>query len=501
MMLRELLVEGTLSRSELYHRGDAKHLKTLINLAKANHPFELAAAAQKQYGASTGIVVKSELEKMEPFLNDVESIPSGFPDKIKMIINGKEELVRLTAIEKTGIFTGISDKKEAATAAFNTGHIAELCMGLAVTTKFFNYGAPISVPTVLDTVGLLQSAKEDKNYVFRITHSLRYPERKSKTDTLNFLARVPGISAEAFLAMTKNKQFDSKVQAVLASAVAYVNESVAVRSSIEKVRKDPNNNVIDIISDGTTDSKGTKADLVLSVDGSRVNLLSLKTYSTDTLGQVSGISYENLSKWFKISFGFNLAAYKDQFGFEKLTTTDKAKRKAATEAIYAKLLKFYDSTVAPFVINKIEKQSPNREAAIVKQLAQAALYHSRGEKLEDVEIIKLDDKISSGGYKVLKFSDSLNEAMRRLDLEVRYLNQGNSRTIQIFAVDALADNIDVKPIKLCQFRTTKMGGYPRNYFETGPMLEKLTMVGQGGGATQPADTAAPVKSGSLRKSK
>lgn len=499
MMLRELLLEGNITRAELYHRGDAQHLKTLIDLVKANHPFELTTSAQQQLGASTAIIAKTEIKRLEPFLKNIEAIRTSFPAKLKMIVNGKLQDVSLGSIEKTKVFTGRS--KDAEIGTFNTGHIAELCMGLSVTTKFSSYGAPITVLEVLETVNQLQSGKEDKNYVFRLTRSLRYPERGSKTDTLNFLARVPGISAEAFLNMIKSKRFDSKVQAVLASAVAYVNESAAVRNSIERVRKDPNNNVIDIVSDGTTDSKGTKADLVLAVDGSKVNLLSLKTYSTDTLGQISGVAYENLNKWFKISFGLNLAAYKNQFSFGMLDTKDKAKRKAASEKIYAELLKFYDNTVAPFVINKIEKQSPQREAAIVKQLAQAALYHSRGEKLEDVEIIKLDDKISTGGYKVLKFSDDIVEAMQRLDLDVRYLNKDNSRTIQIFAVDALADNIDVKPIKLCQFRTTKMGGYPRNYFETGPMLEKLTMVGQGGGAAASAGTATPAKSGSLRKSK
>ena len=238
----------------------------------------------------------------------------------------------------------------------------------------------------------------------------------------------------------------------------------------------------------------------MSVDGKKVNLLSLKTYSTDTLGQISGITYENLNKWFLTSFGFNFAPYKDQFKFDRLVTNDKAKRKTAADDIYKKLLTFYDKTVMPFVVQKIEKQTPNKEAAIVKQLANAALYHSRGDKLEDVEIVKLDDKISRGGYKVLKFSNDLEQAMRRLDLEVRYLNQGESRTIQIFAVDALDDNIDVKPIKLCQFRTTKMGGYPRNYFEIGPMLEQLTLIGKSSSVSSDTKTN-PVKQTSIRKLK
>ena len=497
MMFRDLLIEATLSRSELYHRGDAKHLRTLVTMAKSNHPFELSAKAQEKYNSKTAVVDKSEIKKMEPFLSNIESIKTDFPDQLLMIVNGKKVNVKLTDIEKTKLFTGIDS---ATKEAFNTGHIAELCMGLSVATKFINFGKPITVNDVIATVNLAATRRDDKNYLFQVEQSLVYPEKKSKTDTLKFLARVPGVSAEAFLDMVRKKQFADKVQAVLASAVAYVNESAGVANSILQVRTDPNNNKIDIVSDGTTDAKGTKADLILSVDGKKVNLLSLKTYSTDTLGQISGITYENLNKWFLTSFGFNFAPYKDQFKFDRLVTNDKAKRKTAADDIYKKLLTFYDKTVMPFVVQKIEKQTPNKEAAIVKQLANAALYHSRGDKLEDVEIVKLDDKISRGGYKVLKFSNDLEQAMQRLDLKVRYLNQGESRTIQIFAVDAADDNIDVKPIKLCQFRTTKMGGYPRNYFEIGPMLEQLTLIGKSSSVSSDTKTN-PVKQTSIRKLK
>jgi hypothetical protein len=66
--------------------------------------------------------------------------------------------------------------------------------------------------------------------------------------------------------------------------------------------------------------------------------------------------------------------------------------------------------------------------------------------------------------------------MRHLDLDVKYVNQGNSRTIQIWAKPAEGDKIAKGSNKICQFRTSRMGGYTRNFFESGPMLEALTAV-------------------------
>jgi hypothetical protein len=146
------------------------------------------------------------------------------------------------------------------------------------------------------------------------------------------------------------------------------------------------------------------------------------------------------------------------------------------EEIYQNLLtKIYDGYVIGEVRKRIENQKPGKEAQIVKQLVKSAQYHARGEKLEDVEIVKLDDRVSAGGYKILKFSDDLEDAMRHLDLEVKYLDKGQSRTIQIWVKPEPGEPV-AKGNKdmLCQFRTTKMGPNYRNYFETGEMLEKLT---------------------------
>lgn len=465
MILRDILVvEKNLTASELIKYG-GKYLRTLIDLVDADKPLPIDPEYRNRFAEPYAVVNKDQIPLLQAALDNPD-IKSALPKKVRMTINGEEQEQPLSILFKGKEFTNLEGKK-----SYNAGHLAELFMGLAVSAKFFNIGKQLTNEQVFDMTGHIKSQLDGNNYVFNIERTITYPDMSSKSDTLSFLARIPARSAEAFIEQANARKFNSDLQAVFSSAIKYVNESNSVQISCEKVRKDKNNNRIDVVSDGTSDAKGTKADLTLKVDGTKVNLLSLKTYGSDTLGQTSGLSFENLSKWFKTNFDLNINAHKDQF--------DPAQ---GEETVYNNLLKFYDDVVFPYVEEQIENQKPGAEAAIVKQLARAANIYARGDTLEDVEIVKLDDKISSGSYKILRFSDNLQDVMLHLDLDVRYINKGNSRTIQIWTVPAEGEKVAKGSNRLCQFRTTKMGGYARNYFESGPMLEALTAV------NKPADT-------------
>lgn len=459
MFFRELfLSEKSLTAAELL-KHDGKYLRILIDLINSDTELPIDPSYRDRFTNPYAIVDKSEVEVLQAALNSGD-IKANLPKEVKMYVDGKLDKQPLSILFKGKEFTNLEGKK-----AYNAGHLAELFMGLSVSAKFFNIGQTLTNEQVLDMIGHIQSQVEGKNYVFTIERTITYPDMGSKSDTLSFLARVPARSAEAFIEQANARKFDGDLQAVFSSAIKYVNESDSVQTSCEKVRKDKNNNRIDVISDGTTDAKGTKADLTLKVDGSKVNLLSLKTFGSDTLGQFSGLTLPNLTKWFKINFNMDITPYKDQFD-----------PSLGEEQIYKNLLKFYDDTVHPYVVKTIEDQKPGKEAEIVKQLSHAANIYARGESLEDVEIVKLDDKIASGSYKILKFSANLQEAMKHLDLDVKYVNQGNSRTIQIWTKPAEGEKVAKGSNKICQFRTSRMGGYTRNFFESGPMLEALTAV-------------------------
>lgn len=463
MLLRHLiqLHEKSLTPAELSKDG-GKYLKTLIALIDKDEPTPLPIdpSFRDKFSDSVAFINPSELASLQAALAS-DNIAAALPKKLKMTIGGEETMQAPGILFKGSEFTGLEGKK-----SYNAGHLAELFMGLSVTAKFFNLGNTITNNQLYDMIGHIESAIEGKNYVFTIERNISYPDSGAKTDTLSFLARVPARSAEAFLEQARNRRFDGDLGAIFSSAIKYANESSSLETSCKKVREDKNNNKIDVISDGTSDAKGTKADITLLVDGSKINLLSLKTYGSDTLGQFSGLSIANLTKWFRINFNLDIAPYIDRFNPNKFSEPE----------LYKNLLDFYDEVVHPFVVDHVEDQSPGKEAKIVEHLAHAANIYARGESLEDVEIVKLDDKVSSGSYKILKFSHNLKEAMKHLDLDVRYVGAGQSRTIQIWVKPAEGEKIVKGANRLCQFRTTKTGGYTRNYFESGPYLELLTAV-------------------------
>lgn len=492
-LLENIISEAGLTPAELAKHGGA-YLTKLVQVAQAG-PVTLTPDAATKLGQQQVTLTPETVAALKKAQTGTP-LP---PNPMFVLDNGSQIKGSWGAIQKGAEYTGVEQKK-----AYNTGHLAELFMGLSVTAKFFNLGNPITVQQVVDMFTFAQvdshtnpkTGKLTSNIVFTISRNIDYPANiKGNPDHLTFRGVIPGVSAEAFMQQVKSKQFSNDIQAVLGSAVRYVNEAPSVKSSIRMTQQDKGTNQINVVSDGTSDAKMTKADIVLSVDGKKINLFSLKTYSTDTLGQISGVGFDQVSRWFMTSFGIDLSKYKQQIEGAK-----------TPEEGFRMLLRLYDITF-PELKAVIDNQSPGKEAAIVKQLAKAANYHARGEAGEDVEIVKLDDKIKDGNYKILKFSDNLVDAMSKLDLDVTMNKGENNRTIQIWAKPD--PNVPVKKgaNKLCQFRTQKMGPAYRNYFESGPMLEKLTTVDTNtvkeefGSGSSTEETPLQVKHGIIPSSK
>jgi hypothetical protein len=480
--LINIITETDLTAAELKKHGGA-YLATLVDLINKGQPLEITPAKRETYGEKVKISPESAQQLATALQNMQAGQPYTLPPKITIIsdLHDQPQSVSLGTLFKDGRFTGRTTNGQTQPGkAYNAGHLNELMMGLATSAKFANLGMPVTFEQVKAMVGHVVSSIENKNVVFSITRAVKYPEKGSKTDTLQFRAVVPAMSAQAFIQMHNNQQYAPDIAALFAGAVKYANESDRVNKACTIVRNDPNNNVIDVLSDGTSDAKGTKADLKLSIDGRSVALLSLKTRSSDTLGQISGTKYESLQTWFKTCFEVNIAQYKGLF--------DPA---LGNEQIYQNIYKIYDDVVVPKLTLQVEKQSPARESAIVKHFAQAALFFARGEKLEDVEVVKLDDSLASGNYKIMHYTDDLYEKMKLLDLEVKATTREKGRTVQIMVKPKPGVPVKKTGNLLCQFRTQIMGGYLRNFFETGTMLEELTQVNVAPPVDQPEASPRP----------
>jgi hypothetical protein len=453
--LIDIVSEASLDRTEL-SKHDGAYLRKLIELISAGSEMQVDPGKTDQYG-DTVIVDASMVPVLQQVL-DSGDIKQNLPREVTLNVDGKTVSAPWSVLFKSAEFTGREFKQP-----YNAGHLAELMMGLAVTGKFANHGGPVTVDEIIQMAGSVSAGivPGSQTMQFSLSREIDYPRTGGKTDQLTFVAKVPYSSAEQFIKQMQAGKFDNILQNVFSSAVRYANESEAVDRACARVRSDKNSNRIDVLSDGV---KGTKADLTLKIDGSNVRLLSLKTFSTETLGQISGVTIDALNKWFKTSFGLDISKYSDLF--------DPA---LGNEKIFKNVLKLYSDVIYPVVKKEIENQSPGQEAKIVRQLAAAANYHARGEDDEDVDVVKLDDKIKDGNYKILKFSDDLYEAMKHLDLEASLVDTGeNGRTIIISVKPKPGEKVPKGSNRLCKFRTQKMGKAYRNYYEIGPMMEKLT---------------------------
>jgi len=463
-------------------RNGTKYLEVLVAKMRAKQPLALNPGVTANFGfaATEAYATPDSVQEWETALQQAKQSLLGLvlPKKINVTFKGQKGTFTIAPgnLFKSSDYTGRETVGGGVSKDYNAGHLNELIMGLAVTAKFLNQGKPITNDQLLamashsDTETVIDDkTKKAKGIRFVLERVVKYDDPSTKSDRVNLSALIPNASAQSFIRQMNTNTLGADIVALFASAIKYANTAPTVRTACDVAREDPNNNLIEVICDGTSSATSTKADLTLKIDGNspekaQKNLLSLKTTSSNTLGQISGLKFESILLWFKTNFGIDVSQYKQDF--------DPALDK---EVVYQNLMKLYD-TVYPAVEKEVENQSPKKEVAIVKQLAAAANYYARGESLEDVEIVKLDDSIKEGNYKILRFTDNLYDAMRYLDLETRFKKEGNNRTIQIWVKPAPGVKVPKGSNRLCQFRTTRTAGYARNYFESGPMLEALTEV-------------------------
>lgn len=475
MLLRDLVIveAANLAAAEL-KKNDFKYLRVLQKLGNSETPLEIIPAKREKYG-NTVVLTPRSVTFLNKFFDGSDTTPLAniAPSSMEVYITEPDgtqsaRVIQTSSLFKSGIFKGTEGQAKSGKTGkeYNAGHLTELFMGLAVSAKFFAAGAPITKQQLLDMFGHMDTHTHEKTVEFTTTRIITYTDRNNKSDTLYFSANIPSGSAESFIKQYNERKLEADLEALIASAVLYCNDSASVKNACEKVYQDKNNNRIDVASDGTGDATATKADLTLKVDGTNVNLLSLKTYSTKTIGQMSGLKFPTLKMFFDTVFGFDLSPYAKSF-----------EESLPKEQLIKNLINLYDTTIFPAVEKIFENQKPGVEASIVKKLGRAALLFARGDKMEDIEVVKLNDKLSAGEYKIMKFSDNLPDVMKHYDMEVKKVGDGEKgRTIQIWVKPAPGERVIRGSHMLCQIRSQVQGGYMRNNFETGAVLVELTVA-------------------------
>jgi len=261
-----------------------------------------------------------------------------------------------------------------------------------------------------------------------------------------------------------------KKQPNLYGAVAkYVNSANVIETVLDEM-VDGISSKIRIISDGVSDQKGTKVDLLVYKDDKllkRIGSLSLKALGTKQLGQI-GKSWGNLPEGEGSRGIYDLM--KSLFGIELPDNLAGPYAKAMEPGAEIKetqnAVKEVFKVAAKMASEKFAKDAANEDMEFKRGLARAIRYEAALQD-EDVFLVHLDDD----DYKELDFRE-IEDKIGELDIEVSGKFTGNIPYIYV-------DDVNNK-LRLIQIRPKIRASEVKIYVEKEKGLVKLLDISKPG---------------------
>jgi len=476
MRAREFLSEAGLKPAGLRKN----YVDNLISLITQGRPLSLVPKAAEKYG-KVAVIDRTEADRIQTILdagngalNNNGYLELGTIGKIKLAepdSQGTPQFISLPDIEKSPEIKGKD-------ADYNIGDIGEIALGIAAGAKFLAAGAEVGSREFVDlalkmTQNTVVGKKGQLLDSLKLTYKGPLVHASGKQDIVNIVVVAPGRSIKAFVEMMNtietNQKFPPEVKGTILSALEYAKTAPKIKAGIEQTAADPNTNTIEVVCDGVSDQKGTKADLILHIDGKRINLISAKT-GPSQLGQASGHEWTKQVTFFSTVFGVNVSAYQKDWG----TTNE--------EHLVA-LQKIYSTLVIPKIVRLTGGNSVQSEAALVRSIANGLIrysnnYDEKTSQVETVDIVKLSTEPGTPGFSLLRVDARLEAALMKTDL----VGHGtpNNQGVQVIG------NVNGKKVLLFKARSyySQAGGVVRTIIEGGPLLELLAVV------TPVASTAA-----------
>lgn len=467
MRAYEILTEKNLAPGEFSkHAGD--YIRILIRKIEDGEPVEVAPEAAAKYGDRVILATSNIPRIINAWFGSNE-----FPDTEKMNLTssgsiipadpraGKLKLTTITGdeltvsqLQKTPEFKGGKE--------FNTGDIGEGMLGAAVTAKFIKRDQDITEKDVLDVIKKLgKGTPAGKNG--NVTRGSMSATSANDTVYFNLSLNQSNYNALYGSAITTDK-IHNDILGALRSSVLYANTNAGVKAAIDRVIADKNKNKITVNSDGVSNQKGTKADLFLEIDGTVINLLSLKSGSVQQFGQSSGYNFKQLDKFFNETFGVNIPDQLES-GF---VSGDPVKSFDAIHQAYNK--------VAHELQQELSGATTNIEARFIERLYNGIRHHATLGQ-DDTSMIILKVTHTKAGYTELKFGQALRDALDHIDIDIEYSAPGNLKPakIEIFGKDDQNNRAMLLRMR-SNFKSDSKNGYVRNIIEMGPLLKMLAMI-------------------------
>lgn len=303
----------------------------------------------------------------------------------------------------------------------NRGDVAEALMGAAVCSKFKNRPTePVKksdIDSVLDRVLASVIVHYNAPDMIKNVHS-------SVMDNVTFKLALPS-KAIAFLKDSGNRDL---VKDLYDSVLSYVNSNRQLFDACKTISENNEKNEIQVLSDGTTDQKGTKADIKTTIDGKEtLKQISLKVDGGDQFAQLSGPSWETQVKLFTENLGLNIASAKYEYekAIEKYDSTAKFADRGAESSQMISYLK--DAARVSYKAAGMALASQIHTQQFKDKLGK---FIRAGATLNDenIELVKL----TKGGYKAQSFEKEFEDTINRMKFSYVVSTSGDPK-IQINA--------------------------------------------------------------------
>lgn len=357
----------------------------------------------------------------------------------------------------------------------NLGNVSEIILGCAVATKFEKQGKEISVD---DLISMGQRLAEAKGLL----------TAKAGKDSLTFKATVPFTDRKAFYAFvgrdSKGKSLEdyqvkavtiNKLKSYVKSAVAYANTSKRISTAISQAQQDNRNNQVDVISDGgeKENQNVTKVDLKILLDGTNINLLSVKAGNVAQFGQVTGHNFENLNEFFQTTLGITLSdGVKKKF-------VDIPKGTQGPHALESKERNFEKAFYAGYseALKQTKALASTNQPQLIKQIYEGLLYHLTKHEA-GVEMVILNPT-SKKAFSELSFGPEFKAAVEQLNLQVIEKHTDTAYYIEIYGFPAT--NFSKKALggtkeKLVYLWSSIRDGVIRNRVGMGNLLKSIADI-------------------------
>lgn len=454
------------------------YVENLIALIKARMPIKLTTDAAKTYGSPTIEIKYDEWKRLQGLLDDLKQPDDTDRLNKKKYLDIDRSIGKLTTNDSSRpvIALGWIDKSteikgKGENEDYNIGDMGEIALAIAATAKFLKLGKDCNViefvelakQLVPETVVSPKTGKALSSLKLAWTGSLVH--ESGKEDVLKLVIMAPGRSVKSFVGLMDsietNQKFPANLKGTILSAIQYAHDNPKIKYGVEKTANDPNTNTIEVICDGVSDQKGTKADLLMDIDGERINILSAKT-GPSQLGQASGHSWEKQEDFFKVVFGVDVKQYKKLWG-------------NTNEDHIAALYQIWQGTVIPKVLRLTGGDSVKKEVELVRSIGQGLIRYSNNydEKTgtsDTIDIVKLVVNPGTPGYSLMHVNSALANKLETTNLRAEETAAGHG--IKVLGT------VDGRESLLFKARSyySKAGGVIRTIIEGGDLLDELATV-------------------------